>query len=150
MIKRTDTRIRIWICLLTVNLLFIWGNSVLPGEVSGAISGWIKDIIHMLIPGGTDNPEAGHGLLRKLGHFTEFACLGVCLSVLIRMLRDKAWEHYVLPLLLGASAGGIDETIQMFVPDRGPDIRDVGIDTLGVVTGILTLTLVLGLKRRKK
>lgn len=150
MICRTDKSVRLWTCLLAINLLFIWGNSLLPGNISGAISGWVKDVIHALLPGGADDPEAGHGLLRKLGHFTEFTCLGVCLSMLTRMLREKTWEHLVMPLILGAAAAGIDETIQIFVPDRGPGLRDVGIDTLGVATGILLITLMVKIIRKQK
>jgi VanZ family protein len=33
----------------------------------------------------------------------------------------------------------VDETIQRFVPDRGPSIFDVGIDTCGVLTGMLLI-----------
>ena len=32
-----------------------------------------------------------------------------------------------------------DETIQCFVPDRGPAVKDVCIDSAGVLTGIILL-----------
>ena len=31
--------------LIVLNLALIWGNSLMPGEISGAISGWVKDIV---------------------------------------------------------------------------------------------------------
>ena len=43
--KRTDKRLRLCITLLTCVLIFIWGNSLLPGEVSGALSDWVKSIL---------------------------------------------------------------------------------------------------------
>lgn len=149
MIEKTDKRKRLWIILLILNLAVIWGNSLLPGELSGNFSRWVKSILDALLPGTGKDPEAGHGLLRKFGHFFEFCCLGICLSVLIRMQKENQWQQLLLPLLLGGSAACIDETIQIFVPDRGPGIRDVGIDTMGVATGILILTFALHLRKRK-
>ena len=130
---RSGKRLRLCIVLLTVNLIFIWGNSLLPGELSGALSQWLKELLHF----GGDDPSAGHGLLRKLAHFAEFACLGACLSWLFGMLRKNPW----LPLVFGFLAACLDETIQIFVPDRGPAIRDVLIDTAGVCLGLAALLL---------
>ena len=44
------TKKRLWICLLLLilNLSFIWGNSLLPGEISGALSDWVKGILDVL------------------------------------------------------------------------------------------------------
>ena len=73
-------QLRVCTVLLAMNLAFIWGNSLLPGEISGAISGWLRDFLAALFHFGSDEPSAGHGLLRKLAHFTEFCCLGMLLS----------------------------------------------------------------------
>ena len=107
----TKKRLRLATALLIVNLAFIWGNSLLPGELSGALSQWLKELLHF----GGEDPSTGHGLLRKIAHFTEFACLGACLSWLLGMLKKSKW----LPLLFGFLAACLDETIQVFVPDRG-------------------------------
>jgi VanZ family protein len=56
------------------------------------------------------------------------------------------------PLLLALPSGFLiacaDETIQRFVPDRGPAFKDVLIDTSGVLVGIGLLFL--GYTIRKK
>ena len=130
---RTKNRLGLCVALLAVNLVFIWGNSLLPGEVSGALSQWLKNL---LFPGAGD-ASVGHGLLRKLAHFTEFACLGACLNWLHAMLGKKWWQA----LLWGFGAACLDETIQCFVPDRGPGMLDVAIDTAGVCVGIGLLVL---------
>ena len=132
---KTEKRLRICTALLICNLVFIWGNSLLPGEISGALSNWLKEILSTLM--GSSEESGGGGLLRKLAHFTEFACLGMCLTWRMRML-EKTLSRAVL---LGVSAACVDETIQRFVPDRGPSIFDVGIDTCGVLTG-MTLLLI--------
>ncbi len=131
---RTDKRLKLCITLLICNLVFIWGNSLLPGEVSGAISDWVKELLSLLFHStGEDTP--GGIPLRKIAHFTEFAALGMCLSWLHGMLgKAKHW-----PLIWGTAAACADETIQMFVPDRGPSIFDVCIDACGVLTGMILL-----------
>lgn len=142
---KTKKRLRMCCTLLALNLVFIWGNSLLPGQISGALSDFVKSILDWLLPGnGEDTP--GGGLLRKLAHFTEFACLGVLLFWLIGMLRQKRWELYLWPMLAGVAVAAVDETIQCFVPLRGPALKDVGIDTLGVITGIVIISLILSIK----
>ncbi len=149
MIEKTPRRLRLCILLLCCNLVLIWGNSLMPGEISGAISGWVKDEIFAILGLVEDDADTGHGLLRKLAHFTEFCCLGLCLSWLFRMVVTKPVEHVGLPLLGGFLAACMDETIQRYVPDRGPSIRDVGIDTAGVTLGIVLMCVVLAVRNRK-
>lgn len=146
---RTKNRLTLCTVLLCVNLAFIWGNSMLPGHISGAISDWVKDIVALFFSGG-GGQRPGGGLLRKLAHFTEFACLGMVLSWLFRMLRQKHWEHLLLPLAAGIAAAALDEIIQCFVPARGPAIKDVGIDTMGVALGIVIISLIQWFKNKKQ
>ncbi len=125
----------ICILLIIVNLCFIWGNSLLPAEQSQALSDWVLEMLPELTedaPGGEENM-----ILRKLAHFAEFAVLGLLLSWLFRMLRKQFWY----PLLLGIGAACVDETIQCFVPGRGPGIVDVAIDACGILTGMLLVQI---------
>lgn len=143
---RTASRLRLCVTLLVINLVFIWGNSLLPGQVSGAISHWVKDLLEAIFGSSGGDPSEGHGLLRKLAHFTEFGCLGACLCWLFSMLSKPWW----LSLLCGFSAACVDETIQCFVPDRGPGIKDVMIDTAGVAVGITLLLLGYTIYKKQK
>ena len=145
--KQTKKRMVACCFLLCLNLCFIWGNSLLPGEVSGAVSGWLRDLLARLLGGTPDGPDTGHGLLRKLAHFTEFTCLGLLFCWLWGMLKTKKWPLW--GLLCGAAVAAIDETIQCFVPDRGPAIKDVGIDTLGVCLGIVIIYIIRKQKQSK-
>ena len=116
-----------------VVLAFIWGNSLLSGEKSGQISGgllrWLKEAIPLL----RGMPEL---LLRKLGHFSEFAALGFLLCWLFRLGGQQGIHRFSVPLLCGMLAANIDETIQVFRPNRGPSVIDVWIDVAGVCLGI--------------
>ena len=138
---RTNTRLRVCISLLVCNLIFIWGNSLLPGEISGAFSDWVKDLLAPLF-GWDEGIGGGGGLLRKFAHFTEFAALGVCLRWLLGMLDTKRIRQLLVPLAGAFLVACVDETIQMFVPDRGPGIKDVAIDTAGAVLGIVILSCI--------
>lgn len=131
---RTDKRLRLCTALLICNLIFIWGNSLLPGEVSGAFSDWVKSVLSRIFAGGEEDSSGG-GLLRKAAHFTEFAALGMCLAWLHGMLE----KGKLRPFLWGVLAASVDETIQRFVPDRGPSVKDVCIDSAGVLAGIILL-----------
>ena len=141
---RTEKRMRLCTVLLICNLVFIWGNSLLPGEISGAFSDEVREIVAALFPGdGSQAP--GGGLLRKIAHFTEFTALGMLLTWRLGMLKKATgWA-----VALGCAAACVDETIQRFIPDRGPSIRDVCIDTSGVVTGMMLLLIGHYLLKRK-
>lgn len=131
---RSDKRIRLCAVLLICTLIFIWGNSLLPGEISGAFSDWVKSILVQAFSSVSD-ASSGSGSLRKVAHFTEFTALGICLAWLHGMLG----KGKLRPFLWGVLAASVDETIQRFVPDRGPSVKDVLIDSAGVLTGIILL-----------
>lgn len=147
----TKKRLRLCWLLIILNLAFIWGNSLMPGELSSAFSKLIGRILTFLLGGEMNVVEGqGQGLLRKIAHFTEFSILGVLLSWWVRMLWTSRWKLLLLPLLCGAAAACIDETIQLFIPGRGPGVRDVLIDTAGVVLGIAVMALICIPRKRKK
>lgn len=107
----------------------------MPAEMSSRFSDWVRDILLQVFPGNGENPGEGTHLLRKMAHFLEFACLGACFGWLVGMLGKSKG----IPALAGFAVACLDETIQRFVPGRGPSFLDVGIDTLGVVTGMMLL-----------
>ena len=134
---RTDKRLRLNRLLTVLILCFIWGNSLLPGSVSGAFSDWVRDLLAALFPGEVPGVTTGGGLLRKIAHFTEFAALGATLCWRFGMLEKRK----ITALVFGFGAACVDETIQLFVPGRGPAMKDVAIDTCGVAAGMVLLLL---------
>lgn len=131
---RSKKRLRLCWTLIAALLTFIWGNSLMPGWISQAISDALAGLLLGTKPVDGEM-AAGSGILRKLAHFTEFAGLGMCLAWLHGMLR----KGKICPFLWGVLAAAADETIQCFVPERGPGIKDVCIDSAGVLTGIILL-----------
>ena len=133
---RSEKRLRTAKILLVLNLAFIWGNYLLPGELSGAFSDWVKNLILSLLP-AQSGVGVGGGLFRKLAHFTEFALLGIVLFRLIRNREDKTPVAWLLSLGCGFFVACVDELLQHFSPGRAPRFGDVCIDTAGVLTGTL-------------
>ena len=124
--------------LVILTLCFIWGNSLMPASVSGAISDWVSEVLSRLLhlPLNTD---AGHGTVRKLAHATEYLVLGAELTVLLRFWRTRPWGEV---FLCGIGAALADETIQLFVEGRAGQIRDVWIDLGGFCVGVLICLLI--------
>ena len=106
---------------------------MLPGEVSGALSDWLGNLLGL----GQGDPSQGTGLLRKLAHFSEFACLGFLLAWLAYLKGERGFHIFALALLGGLLAACIDESIQMLTPARGPGLMDVWIDTSGAARASL-------------
>lgn len=143
-------RLALCLTLLSLWLGVIWGNSLLHGELSKMVSGFFGWLVNGVVPGANaGSGEEGHGLLRKMGHLTEFCVLGLLLSWLARMTLKENWQHLWLPLLGGVTVACVDETIQHFVPGRACRISDVGIDTLGCALGIVIITLIVIIKNQK-
>ena len=140
MIRKTRRRMTLCIALLCLILAFIWGNSLLPGTASSAFSNWFRDILAAIFPFLSAGETGGGGVLRKLAHFTEFAMLGAACGWLYAMLFPEQVRQILLAVASGFLAACVDETIQRFVPGRNGCATDVGIDTVGVVTGIILFT----------
>ena len=139
---------RLLIVLITFTLCFIWGNSLMPAFVSGAISGYFKDIINLLLhEAGNSTALSGEGVLRKIAHAAEFAALGTELTLII---FDKLKAKLSGLILRGLGAALIDETIQLFVSGRSGQIKDVWIDFGGFIIGVLLVLIIAGFIRSHK
>ncbi len=135
-----------WCCvLIALNLALIWGNSTLPGGVSMELSDGFLALLSQGLPALA---VIGSILIRKLAHFSEFACLGLLLGWLLS--PEGGFRGFAAPALLGTLAACVDETIQRFVPGRESSLIDVWIDIFGVCAGILLLRLGYCCIRRRK
>lgn len=145
--KRTPKRIALCLCLIAVNLAVIWGCSLMDAELSSAVSGFVGKIVDWLFPGADAvSGGTGHGLLRKIGHFTEFAALGSLLTWFFGMVKKGRWTGALFSIGSGLLVACIDETIQLFIPGRAGQVTDVGIDMLGCTLAIVLINFVYKLK----
>ena len=143
---------RVLLCrvLLVLNLAVIWGNSLLNGTESGQMSSGIMAFVMELLRIPADASELVHLIIRKLAHLTEFACLAALISWNLGMVKEKRVHQILLAVLLAMAVALMDETIQLFAPDRGPSLVDVWIDTLGAVLGMTAVQLGYHLKKKNK
>lgn len=110
----------------------------------------IEPLLDWLFPDwSAERVAAVHGVVRKLAHLVEYAVLG---ALAVRAL-GLTWPlapmaRRTLPALaLVAVVAGGDETRQRSLSDRTGSIRDVGLDVVGGLAGVLTLPALLRLRR---
>jgi VanZ family protein len=94
----------------------------------------IEPILHFLIPSISPEEVAMiHGLIRKLGHVTEYFILGILLFRAFRAgskeLRNLQWAFSSLLVVVLYAVS--DEFHQSLLTTRTASLFDVGIDTLG-------------------
>ena len=127
---------RILDILILLNLALIWGNSMLTGLSSEAVSGGLLAFLGRFLP--VLLTEAGHTLLRKAAHFSEFALLGLLYCGRHRLVKGEAPVHL---MGFGLAVACIDETIQIFTPGRASSLIDVWIDASGFALGLLLIVI---------
>ena len=81
-------------------------------------------------------------VIRKLAHYTIYSIGGFLIMNYAYATDRKPKEKIIYSILFGAGYAVTDELHQFFVSGRSARIFDVGIDTLGVATGILIYLII--------
>ncbi len=76
-------------------------------------------------------------VIRKLAHYTIYTIGGIVIFNYAKTTEKTKKEKILYSIAFGACYAITDEIHQFFVSGRSARIFDVGIDTLGVITGIL-------------
>ena len=148
--------------LIVLALVFIWGNSLVSGELSGKISDGIMAAMNTAAEKlglGSDfftymSDEDGDGvaeqptshIIRKAAHVTEYA---VFAALVFLRLESTGKKRFFTAWGLGALTGAIDETLQIF-SHRGSQVQDVLIDSAGALLGLGIVSLILYFISRKE
>ena len=124
-------------------LCFIWGQSMMPRDVSAGESESLMQLLKPIFdPAGKIEDGIFHHYLRKAAHFCEYAAFGFCVSGFFGNLNLKRnARRTVYAFLSSAAVAAVDESLQIFSPDRGPQFRDVLLDCCGALFGILVFLL---------
>ena len=127
-------------------MVFIFVQSALPGDLSGAESNVVVQAIVRLT--GADGAALSF-FVRKAAHFTEYAVLGGLLAVCVkdfaarRAAAAPGFGRLFWPAWgIGALYAVTDEIHQAFVPERACAVMDMGIDAAGVACGVLIVLAV--------
>ena len=81
--------------------------------------------------------HAIHYYVRKVAHMTEYFLLALCVSFPLYVYGVRGIWLLLLAGIICVGFAGLDEYHQSFVANRGPSVKDVGIDSIGVLAGIL-------------
>ncbi len=126
--------------VLWAALIFVGSTSVLSASHTSVL----LRVFLWIFPQASEATLATiHFLLRKAGHFTEYAILALlaarALRTSTRELLRKRWFWLSLLLVVVYALG--DEFHQSFVPSRTASIYDSMIDTFGGLTALALLTI---------
>ena len=139
-------RISIWAVITGFVLLFIWGNSMLPPEVSDGLSKWVTGILGFNRPG--EQTDSMNHIVRKLAHYSEYFVLGIVLWLALCGKVKPVRQGLALQGFCGLLTAVIDETIQL-LSQRGPSLTDVWLDFAGFLCGTLLILLIGAIRGRR-
>ena len=130
--------------------LFIWMNSLVPGEGSSSLSLAVVAAIQGAL-GAVGLPSAWvtNLLVRKTAHFLEYALLAVLVSRAIdpRGGLGAARAAWIAAMLVFVPS--VDECIQLSVPGRSGQLSDVLLDCCGGAAGALACWAIGRLRAKK-
>jgi VanZ family protein len=121
-----------------------------PGDISTRQSDFVvKIFIKLGIDLNGSLGELATLLIRKIAHFSEYFILGVfTMNLFNYYFKDKSQNMYSLIFIFFYAS--LDEVHQHFIPGRSMAFRDVIIDTLGGLIGILVYNMIINLKKQVK
>lgn len=132
--------------LLLLLYLIIFGFSGQDGQESGSLSHMISEKCVEIINAisGQHWTEVFQQELavyfehpiRKLAHFSEYACMGVLVYLMWRPWLTKGRKLYGLVIIWVFLSAAGDEFHQLFVPGRYGSFADVCLDTCGGAFGV--------------
>ena len=127
--------------LLWLAFIFFASTGALSAANTSRI---IEPLLRWLFPNITAAQLAGaHFIMRKFGHFSEYAVLALLTARAFLSSTKHALYHrwFICALVLVAVYALLDEYHQSFVPTRTASIYDSMIDTAGGATALVALAL---------
>lgn len=106
------------------------------GNQSQNMSDSVRGILMKLF-----GPLLNSFIVRKFAHFFEYAVLGFLIGCALFLSRRRFSP--ITAVICSALYSISDEIHQYFVPGRACRIFDVGVDTLGALTGTLILVFII-------
>lgn len=141
----------ILITALIAIFVTIFGFSNQNSETSSGLSQKVTNFVVEIVPTIKNMPEAEkekvvdriESIVRKIAHYSIYTLVGILLMGLMSTYKIKELDRLAISLIIGVIYASTDEIHQVFVPGRGPLITDVILDSMGVLTGIFIVMLVL-------
>ena len=140
-----DNLLKYWLpVVLWMGLIFIMSTTVGSAPHTGRILAYLMGFLWPQAPQPT--VELIHFLIRKAGHFSEYAVLAwlLCRSwsaVGPLTITQSRWKSALAAILIAMLYAGSDEWHQSFVPGRSAAVRDVLLDSTGALTAAIAWLL---------
>ncbi len=171
------TRKIIFLILIIINCITIFHFSNQVAGTSSASSGRVVNFVMKVLPQfkNMEEHQKEHianevlqPIVRKMAHFSIYTLLGfltmnfaltckiennacytdeLITASTIKKVRNK---RILYSQLFGTLYAVSDEIHQFFVPGRSCEIRDVCIDSLGVLTGIIFVLMIIAIYKKIK
>ena len=143
MIKHIRTKRIICLVLIVTWMIIVFMFSRENGQESGNTSKNVTIKIVDIITSYkeiTENEkmeivEKIHPVIRKLAHFTLYTIGGILIINYTDKLDLNQRKKIIYAITIGGLYATSDEIHQYFVPSRAMQIKDICIDTAGVITG---------------
>ena len=148
--KKIDKKIQIKIIkiiLIIAWMAVVFGFSNQGGTKSGNTSRKVTVAVVQAVSNKTveENElliEKAEKIIRKLAHYTIYTIGGFLIMNYAYTTNHKTKEKILYSIAFGAGYAVSDELHQFFVSGRSARAFDVGIDTLGIITGIAIYTVI--------
>ena len=149
----------IYLTLIIIWMIVVFSFSNQVAEKSGQASGSISEKIVNVI---TKNKEITQDErkqlsikietpIRKLAHFSIYTIGGILIFAYINTFDVKTKNKFIYSISFGLFYACTDEFHQLFVKGRSGEIRDICIDSLGVLIGVfITYGVIQFIKLTKK
>ena len=150
MIKRTLIRI-LFLTLLVLTFIQIFNFSNENGNKSKSTSEKFARKIVNIFP-YTKNlsnetkekiVKKSQPIIRKMAHFSIYTAVGIFIMSFISTYKIHLKYKFLISISVGLLYAISDEIHQRFIPERTSSVIDVGIDTCGVIFGIIIVLIII-------
>ncbi len=141
----------LFLIMLAIAFYVIFNFSAQNGEVSGSLSKKVTELVvkviskikTMDINTQLHYIERLHPIIRKLAHFGVYTVVGFSVMGFMCTFDMRNIFKVLTSFGIGVIYAISDEVHQYFIPGRSARVFDVCIDSLGVLTGIFILVVLI-------
>lgn len=147
-------KIIVWILMILWMLIIFIFSSQNSEDSSKLSRGFLRNFILWFLPENIDGDIVDflEYILRKCAHMTEYAVLGILISIQLRLYHvfKAEWKKIWIAVFLVMIYASTDEFHQLFVGGRSGQVTDVLIDTCGGIAGAFIIYLIYKLRNTRK
>ncbi|MBD5390447.1 VanZ family protein [bacterium] len=149
--------ILIIIAIAWMGVIFYFSHQ--NGNTSSSMSNRVtQTVVRIFIPNFSDLTKQEQTnilkdtsfIIRKLAHYSEYAILGLFLFSAVYVFTKNQKIVFLISGSLGVLYAISDEFHQSFISGRAPMVKDVLIDSIGLLTALFLLGIIWNIKIMEK